>query len=85
MSFLHSHYYRSMFEQALSAYEENPYYRNECTRTKYTLGTIQLKHGDAGQENIDEARRMLKEIIPTADVMDWTENDYDSLVMPWSR
>jgi hypothetical protein len=76
-----------MFEQALDTYEENPYYRNECTRTKYMLGTIQLKHGDAdvGQGNIDAAREMAKQICPDADVMEWTEDDYDILVMPWSR
>lgn len=68
-------------------YEENPYYVNECTRTKFVLGSIQLDHGDAGvgQANVNAARTMLKEIRPDADVMVWTENDYDLLVMPWSR
>ena len=79
-----------MFEQALSAYEENPYYRNECVRTKYMLGIIQLKHGDAeiaevGQANIDAAMEAALEICPTANVTEWTENDYDLLIMPWSR
>jgi hypothetical protein len=76
-----------MFNQALAAYEENSYYRNECARTKYMLGTIQIKHGDAatGEANLNAAREMLKEIIPNVDVMEWTENDYDLLVMPWSR
>jgi hypothetical protein len=76
-----------MFEQALSAYEENPYYRNECVRTKNMLGTIQLKHGDAdvGQANIDASMEAAKEICPTANVMEWTEDDYDMLLMPWSR
>jgi hypothetical protein len=76
-----------MFEQALAGYEENPYYRNECTRTKYMLGITNLEHGDPakGQEYLDTAREMLKEIRPDVDVMAWTENDYDLLVMPWSR
>jgi hypothetical protein len=76
-----------MFEKALAAYEENSYYRNECTRTKYMLSTIQMKRGDAvaGEANLNAAREMLKEIIPDADVMEWAENDYDLLVMPWSR
>ena len=76
-----------MFEQALNAYEENPYYRNESVRTKYMLGTIQLKHGDVvtGQANVDSAMEAAQEICPTANVKEWTENDYDCLVMPWSR
>jgi hypothetical protein len=76
-----------MFEQALNAYEENPYYRNECVRTKYMISTIQLKHGDvdAGQANIDTAMEMAQELCPTANVVEWTEDDYDRLVMPWSR
>jgi hypothetical protein len=76
-----------MFEQALAAYEENSYYKNECCRTKFMMGTVQLEQGDieAGQANIDAARDMLKEIRQDVDVMDWFENDYDLLVMPWSR
>jgi hypothetical protein len=76
-----------MFEQALAAYEDNSYYRNECARTKYMLGTIQLEHDDAaaGQANIDAAREMAKQIKPGVDVMEWGEKDYDLLVMPWSR
>ena len=76
-----------MYEQALATYAENPYYRNECTRTKYMLGCVQLKHGDtaSGQANIDEAQKLLAEIRPHADVTKWTEAEYDLLVMPWSR
>ena len=76
-----------MFEQALAAYEESAYFRNECARTKYMLGTIQLEHDDAaaGQANVDAAREMGKQIKPGVDVMKWEENDYDLLVMPWSR
>jgi len=77
----------SMFEQTLSAYEDNSYYYNECIRTKYMLGTVQIEHGDSvvGQAHIDEARNMLREMKPEIDVMAWVENDYDLLVMPWSR
>lgn len=76
-----------MFEQALNAYEENPYYYNECVRTKYMLGTIQLQYGDAevGQMNIDAARDAVQELCPGANVMEFVETDYDLLVMPWSR
>ena len=76
-----------MFEQALSAYEENSYFRNECARTKYMLGTVQLENDDVavGQANIDAAREMLEEIKPDVDVMQWKQHDYDQLVMPWSR
>ena len=72
----------SMYEQALATYAENPYYRNECTRTKYMLGCVQVKHGDAivGQQNINEARGALAEIRPGEDVMAWTEDEYDLLV-----
>jgi hypothetical protein len=77
-----------MFEQALVAYEENPYYRNECTRTKYMLGTVYLKQEEdmeTGNRYITEARDTLNEIRPDVKVEEWTENDYDLLVMPWSR
>ena len=51
------------------------------------MGTIQLEHDDAaaGQANVDAAREMGKQIKPGVDVMKWEENDYDLLVMPWSR
>jgi hypothetical protein len=76
-----------MYEQALASYAENPYYRNECTRTRYMLGTVQVRHGDVatGQANLDEARKGLAEIRPDVDAASWTEGDYDLLVMPWSR
>ena len=76
-----------MYEQALVIHGENPYYRNECARTKYMLGCVQVKHGDSvcGQATLGEARQLLSEIRPDVDVTSWNENEYDSLVMPWSR
>lgn len=76
-----------MYEQALASYAENSYYQNERIRTKYMLGCVQLKHGDSqvGQALIDDARTAVTEIKPEADAAAWTEDDYDLLVMPWSR
>ncbi|KAF2422211.1 TPR-like protein [Tothia fuscella] len=76
----------SMFKQALEAYEDNSYYRNEAARTKYMLGVVQIGHGDAilGQKNIDDAKKQYEEIKPNISVDDLTERDFDELVMPWS-
>ena len=77
-----------MFQQALEAYEENPYYRNECARTKYMLGTVYLKNDEegAGNASVNEAKEMVKVIWPNVMGLEtWTEKDYDLLVMPWSR
>jgi hypothetical protein len=76
-----------MYEQALAGYAENSYYRNECARTKYMLGTVQRSHGnaEAGEANVVEAQQLALQIRPDADVTAWVEIDYDLLVMPWSR
>jgi hypothetical protein len=79
--------FRTMLEQALESYEDNPYYRNECARTKFMLGTIQVGHGDpiVGQSNINAAKEMYKEIKRTEELEGLTEEDFDGLIMPWSR
>jgi hypothetical protein len=62
-----------MFEQILTAYEENPYYRNECARTKYMPGSVYLKQDqdvERGRRYIAEARDMLKEVKPEIDGSD---------------
>lgn len=80
---------RIMLEQALEVYFSSHLYRNEIARTTYKLGCVLQDSGkiDEGKEKIDDAEKRYRIIKAKAvdEALDLDEQDYDGLVMFWSR
>jgi hypothetical protein len=76
-----------MLEQALDAYGDNSYFRNETARTLYKLGHAQLDIGKTaeGARNIETAVAMFKEVRPMLNASNLSEKDFDKLVISWFR
>jgi hypothetical protein len=76
-----------MFEQALDTYGGNAYFRNEAARTTYILGRAQIAAGmtEAGTTSIEMATAEFKEIRPSVNASQLTEEHFDNLVMSWFR
>jgi hypothetical protein len=80
---------RIMLEQALEVYRSSHLYRNEIARTLYKLGCVLQDSGkiEEGKGHIDEAEKQYR-VIKASDPkesLDLDEQDYDRLVMFWSR
>lgn len=74
--------------QALEIYKSNTvFFKNEIARTKYKLGCVYQNLGDKenGREEIKEAERLRKEIVPPEN---WApalyEESFDDIVQFWS-
>lgn len=76
-----------MLEQALDAYRDNSFFRNETARTLYKIGNTQLDMGSVaeGVENIERAKAIYKEVRPELDSSNLSETDFDKLVISWFR
>lgn len=78
---------RKMLEQALSIYNNDSLYRNEIARTTYKLGCVLQDSGEIskGQGEIDKAECLRRQIMPDITHENVDEDDFDRLVMFWSR
>jgi hypothetical protein len=78
---------RAMLQQALDIYNNDVKYQNEIARTMYKLGCAKLDDEDteSGTALVREAESMYRLIIPRISVSKLGEDDFDKLVMSWSR
>lgn len=78
---------RQKLEQALKVYQREPIYCNEEARTHFVLGLLFDKTGDKKRaaESSKTAEALRRQITGAVSSVPGTEEDFDELIMFWSR
>lgn len=78
---------RSKLTQALKIYEQDKIYCNEAARTYFVLSEVATARGNEvqGDKWRSRAKELLREITKAEYPGPVTEEDYDELIMFWSR
>lgn len=73
--------------QALTVYAKEPIYCNEEARTCFILGQLYGKMGDSesAKKSSDRAEQLRERILGVPDSLAAVEEDFDELIMFWSR
>jgi hypothetical protein len=77
----------SLLNDALDIYEKSSLLKNELARSNYKLGCVLQDSGDLeeGTKRIKNAEELRKEILKDEWKQAQGEEDFDRLVMFWSR